>query len=691
MTWRVGIDVGGTFTDLFALDLASGAVRTAKVLTTKHDRTLGVLGAIESTGIGFENITQIFHGTTTATNALLERNFSDAAMITTTGFRDTIEIGRQLRERMYDPYQVKPKPYIRRRYRYTVDERCSVKGEILKPVDEARVAEVIEKIIAAGIKAVAVCFVNSHVNGANERRVAEMLRARDPSLFVAMSHETVPVFREHSRFSTTAIRAVTMPIMSAYFRNLETKLRDRGFTGRLMILKSNGGLAGIEHASDHPEHLIESGPAGGVAYASFLERELGYGKILHTDMGGTSFDASIVENGRGLTTRSYELEFQTPVCVPMLEIHSVGAGGGSIGWIDEAGALRAGPQSAGSDPGPACYGRGGTQPTITDANVVLGRLDPELGAKFRLDVEASRRALAPLAQKLGMSIEDVAEGMIRISTEQMADAVKMVLVERGRDQRDFVMASFGGAGPMHACMVASAMNIDKIIVPTYAGVASAFGATVMDIRHDVEAFFYASARGADLQALNAAYADLEAKVAALMAKDGVEKGGFRTIRTAQMRYVGQTNEIETDIPGGHLDAAAVDAIAGAFHGAHEREFGVSSTDFEPAFVSVAVTGFAPLPAGRAPHAEPSGTEVRLDAKRQVYFDGRWTEAAIEVGEKLALGQRVSGPAVIQYEHACCVLPPGFVAEVDERSNLIIQNNSKPAPVGISNEALVAAL
>ena len=690
MTWRVGIDVGGTFTDIFALNLATGEARTGKVLTTKPDRTGGVLNAIESAGLSVPEILQIFHGTTTATNALLERDFADAAMITTTGFRDTIEIGRQLRERMYDPYQVKPKPYIRRRYRFTTDERTDVSGAIIRPVNEPHIEQILQEILRAGIKSVAICFLNSHLNGANERRVAEIIRSRTPELLLALSHETVPVFREHARFSTTAIRAVTMPIMSAYFHKVEEALRERGFAGRLMILKSNGGLAGIQHASDHPEHVIESGPAGGVAYASFLERELGFGKILHTDMGGTSFDASIVEGGRGLTTRAYELEFQTPVCVPMLEIRSVGAGGGSIGWIDEAGALRVGPQSAGSDPGPACYGRGGTRPTITDANAVLGRLDPELGSKFRLDVPAARTALAPLASSLAMSMEDIAEGMIRISTEQMAGAVKMVLVERGRDQRDFIMASFGGAGPMHACEVAGALNITKIVVPTYAGVASAFGATVMEVRHDLEAFFYSPVRTADVTVLNREYEALTDRVAKLMANDEISPSGFRTLRTAQMRYVGQTNEIEVDIPAGALGPDKLPQIIAAFHAAHEREFGVSSSEFEPSFVSLAVAGIAPLPSARVRDNVGQPAAVTPPTSRPVYFGGRWQDAQIRVGEELQLGEQVVGPAVVQFQHACCVLPPGYQAAVDQHKNLIIEER-QAVNEGARDEALLTAV
>src|SRR5262249_10470423 len=316
--------------------------------------------------------------------------------------------------------------------------------------------------------------------------------------------------------------------------------RERGFCGVLSIIKSNGGTMSVELARQRPEELIESGPAGGVAYASYLSSRSGFTRTIHTDMGGTSFDASIVENGKGLITRSYELEWEVPLIVPMLDIHSIGAGGGSIGWIDEGESLRGGPRSAGSDPGPACYGRGGTEATITDANLILGRLEPTLGNKFPLDRDAAERAVERLARRIGLTSLQTAEGMIRITSESMAQAVKMVLVARGRDPRDFVLASFGGAGPMHACFIAEALSIPRVVVPNYAGVASAFGATAMDLRQDVEAFFYAPVQEVDLERLNALFVELEERARSLLSEDDVGAERMVLSRSAQMRYVGQT-------------------------------------------------------------------------------------------------------------------------------------------------------
>jgi N-methylhydantoinase A len=440
--WRVGVDVGGTFTDLFGWDDATGQRVTAKVLTTKHDRSEGVLQAVRAAEIPFHAISHLLHGTTTATNALIERSCPSAALVTTEGFRDTIEIGRQHRKHLYDPYQTKPKPIVKRRHRFTVPERMSAQGERIRPLDEDAAREVARRIGQAGIGSIAVAFINSYVNPAHERRMRELLLEQDPNAHVVLSAETRPVFREQGRFSTTAIRAAVMPVMGEYLDRLERGLAAQDFHGRLLILKSNGGVMGVSLAKENPQELIESGPAGGVAYAAYLSAATGFPNIIHTDMGGTSFDASIVENGKGLITRSYELEWEVPLIVPMLDIHSIGAGGGSIGWIDEGGSLRVGPRSAGSDPGPACYGRGGTEATITDANLILGRLEPTLGSKFPLDRDAAEHAIERLARRIGLTTLQTAEGMIRITSESMAQAVKMVLVTRGRDPRDFVLASF---------------------------------------------------------------------------------------------------------------------------------------------------------------------------------------------------------------------------------------------------------
>ena len=681
--WRVGVDVGGTFTDLFGWEETTGERVTAKVLTTPWDRSVGVieavkkaardsLEAVEQSGIPFDQISCLIHGTTTATNALIERSYPAPALVTTQGFRDTIEIGRQHRKELYDPYQVKPKPLIRRRYRYTVPQRINVKGEEERPLDTVAAQQIAEQIQAEGLRSIAVCFINSYVNADHERQMRDILLEHIPDAHIMLSGETRPLFREHGRFVTTAVSAALKPVMGAYFDHLLERLTQQGFQGSLLILKSSGGVMGVDLAKEHPEELLESGPAGGVAYAGYLADAIHERSIICADMGGTSFDASIVEDGKGLVTREYELEFELPIILPMLDIHSVGAGGGSIGWVDSGGSLRVGPRSAGSQPGPACYGNGGTEPTITDANLLLGRLEPTLGGKINLDRPAAEQAVSTVAEQLGLSAVETADAMIQISCEIMAQAVKKVIINRGRDPRDFVLTSFGGAGPMHACFVARAMNIPKVIVPAAAGVASAFGATVMDVRQDVEQFMYAPIGEVDLDRLNGAYAELERTARTLLARDNVSAENVLINRTAQMRYVGQTYEIETPIPDGALTKDALVTIADTFHAVHKQEHGVSSDIFDPAFVSLSLAATAPTAA--LPPYKSVATEnvVAMKSSRSVYFSGEWIACPIYNGQILQPGTELQGPAILEYLDSVAVLPPGAQATIDIQGNLIIQ-------------------
>ncbi len=669
--WRVGIDVGGTFTDLFAWEEETKQSVAAKVLTTKHDRALGVLQVIEQAQLPVEQIATLIHGSTTATNALIERSYPPAAMVTTEGFRDTIEIGRQRRQHLYDPYQTKPKPIIPRRHRLTVPERISAQGEVLVPLDEDAARKVAERIAELELGSVAVAFTNAYVNPSHEQRMGEILTQRLPQVYIALSSDTRPKFRELGRFVTTAIRAVLLPVMSAYFERLEARLRERGFRGSVFIIKSNGGMMGVELAKQRPEELIESGPAGGVAYASYLSARSGFARVIHTDMGGTSFDASIVEDGQGLITHEYELEWEVPLITPMLDIRSVGAGGGSIAWVDQGGSLRVGPQSAGAEPGPACYGRGGRAATVSDANLLLGRLEPTLGGKFTLDRQAAEEAVSQVASQVGLDTLRAAEGLIHITCENMAQAIKMVLIDRGRDPRDFVLISFGGAGPMHACFIARSLNIPQVVVPAYAGVASAFGATAMDIRHDLETFFYSPVAGVDLVRLDQLYERLEEQGRALLAREALAWGRVSVSRSAQMRYIGQSYEVETSVPHGPLSAAALPQIVQSFHHAHEREYGVASEQFAPAFVSLGVTvvGHNPEP----PTVETS-TATGLDPRkgeRRVYFAGQWLLTPVYNGQLLTQGFTLRGPAIVEYTHSCAVLPPDTTAVVDQLDNLVI--------------------
>ncbi len=677
MSWRIGIDVGGTFTDLFAVNEESGETRTAKVLGTKHRLVESVLGALVQTGIQPGEVAEIVHGSTTATNALIERTFPTAAMITTEGFRDTIEIGRQRRERLYDPYQVKERPLIPRRLRFALTERMSAQGEIVRPLDEKAAREVIAQALAQGAETIAVCFINAYVDGRHERRVRELIHEAAPKVRVAVSSETRPQFRELGRFMTTVVRAVLLPVMAGYLQDLENELAKWGFKGSLLIIKSNGGVMGVASAIERPEELIESGPAGGVAYASALSRSMREAaKVIHTDMGGTSFDVAVVEDGEGLITNSYELRWEMPIITPMLDIRSIGAGGGSIAWIDDGGSLRVGPRSAGADPGPACYGKGAKQATVTDANLLLGRLEPTLGGKMILDREAAHRAIAEIGKRVGLEPIAAAEGIVSICTENMAQAIRLALAERGRDPRDFALASSGGAGAMHACWIARSLGIPIVIVPAYAGVASAYGATRMDLRHDLERFFYSPVADTDPGQLEQRYRTLEEEGRALLSREGIALAAVRLKRTAQMRYVGQSYEVMTPIPD-HI-GATLDEVRANFHKAHLREYGVASEEFHPAFVSLGVTALGVVAGHRNGDAQavPAGARKSdtgnvIKGERDVIFGGKAIRTALYDAAALRPGHKIEGPAIIEHAHSCTALAPGSSAIVDAEGNLSI--------------------
>ena len=677
MSWRIGIDVGGTFTDLFAVNEETSETRTAKVLGTKHRLVESVLGALRQTGIKPALVAEIVHGSTTATNALIERTFPPAAMITTEGFRDTIEIGRQRRERLYDPYQVKERPLIPRRMRFTLNERMSAQGEIVRPFDEKVAREVIAEALGQGAETIAVCFINAYVDGRHERRVRELIHEAAPNVRVAISSETRPQFRELGRFMTTVVRAVLLPVMAGYLQDLEQELTRWGFKGSLLIIKSNGGVMGVASAIERPEELIESGPAGGVAYASALSRSMREAaQVIHTDMGGTSFDVAVVEDGEGLVTNSYELRWEMPIITPMLDIRSIGAGGGSIAWIDEGGSLRVGPRSAGSDPGPACYGKGAKDATVTDANLLLGRLEPTLGGKMVLDRDAAHRAVAEIGRRVGLEPIAAAEGIVSICTENMAQAIRLALAERGRDPRDFALASSGGAGAMHACWIARSLGIPTVIVPAYAGVASAYGATRMDLRYDLERFFYSPLAETSPEDLERRYRALEEEGRALLSREGIALAAVRLKRTAQMRYVGQSYEVLTPIPD--RVGATLDEVRANFHKSHLREYGVASEEFEPAFVSLGVTalgvvaghGVRDLQAVPA-SARKGDTGNVIKGERDVIFDGKAIRTALYDAAALRPGRRIEGPAIVEHEHSCTALAPASSAMVDAEGNLSI--------------------
>ena len=549
-------------------------------------------------------------------------------------------------------------------------------GEEITPFDDGAAVDLAKRLKAMKFASVAICFINAYANPSHEQRMRDILREEYPECFVAMSADTVSKFREHGRFTTTTVRAVLLPVMSNYYDQLHSVLVDNGFKGSLLILKSNGGVMGVDLARERPEETAESGPAGGVAYARFLSSSTNFPRIISTDMGGTTFDASIVEDGQGLITHDYELEWEMPIIIPMLDIRSIGAGGGSIAWVDAGGSLRVGPNSAGSEPGPVCYSRGGTEPTVTDANLILGRLEPTLSGKFKLDADAAHEVVAKVGEQVGLDPLETAEAIIKICCENMAQAIKLALVDRGRDPRDFALASFGGAGAMHAGFIVRAMSIPKIVVPANAGVASAFGAITMDLRHDLEAFYFGDVANADFDRLNTLYEELEARGRELLARDGVASKEMRLQRNAQMRYIGQFWEVQSEIPSGSLGPDSILEISNTFHREHETEHGVSSPEFDVEFVGIGLTAFGQSKKRRKIFDQGRDTGERQTGERQigerqVYFDGGWHRTPVYGGDALTDQDEIEGPTIVEYPHSVTVLPPNSSASVDGQANLII--------------------
>ncbi|SJM54951.1 hydantoinase/oxoprolinase family protein [Gulosibacter sp. 10] len=675
--FRVGVDIGGTFTDLYAWDEenpTNSGVRTAKVLSTPQDPSLGVIDALEKAEILPAEISTLVHGTTIGTNALIERKYPDPALITTSGFRDVLEVGRQRRQALYDPYQVKPKPLISRRNRYTVVEKMGADGEPVKPIDREELLEVVAEIRDRGIKNIAIAFINAYQNGEHERIAREAVLELIPDASVALSSETRPKLRELGRFTTTAIRAALLPVVGDYMARLEQQLKSQGSTAPLYIVKSNGGMMSSAAAKQRPEELIESGPAGGVAAGAYIGRLLDLPNLIVTDVGGTSYEAALLEDGRGLVTDEYELEWEMPVIVPMLDIRSIGAGGGSIAWIDDGGSLRVGPQSAGSVPGPACYGRGGENPTVTDANLVLGRISPDLGGKFELDLAAAESAVGGLAERLGMTVPECAEGIIRVVSEGMAGAIRMVSSDRGRDPRDHSLVAFGGAGGLHAFEVAKAAGVEQIVVPPYAGVACAFGAITMDVRHDLETTFYSPLEGADFAALNAEFEALEERARELLIADGADPDTAVLDRSAAMRYIGQSYEVTTPLPSGTLGPDSVDEVLRAFYAEHEREYGLYSTEFPVALVNLRVTAVGLTQKPSDDSMAGSAAEANVEPKtRTVFFDGEFQEIPVYDSQAVASGLRIEGPSIVEQKDGVVVIPADAVARIDQYGHIILQS------------------
>jgi len=688
---RIAADIGGTFTDIaFVTD--EGAVVTRKVPSTPADYALGVVEGVRALLQGLDApaaaVDEVLHGCTVASNAILERKGARTALITTKGFGDVLELRRVRIPALYRPDYVKPAPLVERALCFEVEERLDAEGKVVRPLDEADVEAAIAAIRAAGVEAVGVTFLHSYVNPVHEARVGEMLRAALPGCFVSLSIEVLPEIREYERTSTTVVNAYVGPPVRRYLDSLVARLGEAGVPGRLRVMQSGGGVVDAAVAIAKPAQIVECGPAAGVIGAAHLARTAGYRNLITFDMGGTTAKASIIEDGQLARTGEYEVGGGIslssrlvkgggyPLKLPVIDVSEVGAGGGSIVWLDKAGAIKVGPTSAAAVPGPACYGTGGTEATVTDANVVLGYLNPHAlaGGTVPIDAEKAAAAIdARVARPLGIGRMQAAYGVHAIAIANMMRAVKAVSTYRGRDPRDFALLAFGGNGGIHAVSMARELEIGRILVPPAAGVFSALGLLLADVELALSRSFLRLMGDVDLAALDAAFRTLEAEVAKALA---YEPGRIRFERAADLRYAGQAFELTIPLPAGPLDAAALHALSRAFEAEHERTYGHRFGGADPLeIVSLRATGIV-TPRGRRTldpaRAPGSGGTPPAPRTRAVYFgpDLGTCETPVLTRAHLAGGMR-PGPAIIEDYEGTTVVPPDAQCGLDAWGNIAI--------------------
>jgi len=674
-----GIDVGGTFTDLIVVEPASGEVRIAKVPTTVENQAFGVIAALDAAQVAPAALEAIVHGTTTTTNAMLERKIATVGLITTRGFRDVLELGRRTRP---TPYGLKGRfvPLIERRFRLEVDERVDAEGEVLVPLAEAQVEAAARQLLALGAESVVIHFLHSYVNAAHEARAAEIVRGLWPNRYVTAGHTVVAEYREYERGTTAAVNAAIQPVLHRYIERLQSELAARGFRRDLLVMQGNGGTVSSTIVAEHAVATVMSGPASGVIAAAATAMQAGarpgeFGNVVTYDMGGTSSDVALVLGGQPAVSSDLELEYAMPIHVPMIDVHTIGAGGGSIASVDASGMLRVGPESAGATPGPICYARGGTRPTITDANVVLGRLDPDrlLAVDHGVSLATIEAALVQqVGAPLGLDATAAALAIVRVANDRMAGAIRMVSLARGHDPRDFALFAFGGAGPLHAAALARELGIPKVLIPARPGLTNALGCLVADLRHDFVATVNQPLEALAPGRVAEVFATQIASGRALLERENVAVERVETLHRADMQFQGQSHILPVAIAS---TAITIDELRAAFAAAYWKRFGVELPEIRPVLVNLhtAVIGKRkPVSLAAIAAAKPKATlEEAKRTTRPVWFDTAFHATPIYVREHLPAGACFEGPAIVEQLDCTTVIEPGNRVEVDPIGNLIV--------------------
>ena len=686
--YRVGIDIGGTFTDFVLFDAERRQLRLHKCLTTPKDPAAGALEGLEellrAAGLTFADVGYLVHGTTLVTNAIIERSGAALGLLTTRGFRDTLEMGTEQRYDIYDLFLQFPAPLAPRAWRREIDERVSRDGAVVVPIDLAGVRREVAALVALGVEAIAVCFLHAYKNPVHERAAREAIRGDFPSLAVSLSSEVVPELREYERGTTTTANAYVQPLMDRYLARLAEALAERGFRGRFYLMQSSGGMASPATARAFPIRLLESGPAGGGLATAFFGGQAGHRDVISFDMGGTTAKACLIQQGRpdiapmmeAARVHRFKRGSGLPIKTPVIDMIEIGAGGGSIARVDPLGLLKVGPHSAGADPGPACYALGGKEPTVTDANLMLGYLDPGffLGGRMRLDGCAAEAAMSTVAAPLGLSALDAAWGVYTIVCESMAGAARVHIVEKGRDPRRYAMVGFGGAGPAHAARVARILGVRELIVPPASGAASALGFLVAPISFELVTSLPGVLDELNLGAVNALLADLEARGRALLAEAGVPAQDVTVTRRGEMRLLGQVHDITVPLPAEPLASATLDGVKAAFAREYQRLYTHVYTGTVIQAITWRVQCAGPAPSISVERQEEvAAGRAALKGRRPAYFGdlGGWMEVPIYDRYALAPGQTIAGPAIVEERESTTVIPPGDSLEVDAQRNLRI--------------------
>ncbi len=684
MAYRIGFDVGGTFTD-FVLQSPSGELLTGKRLTSYPDPSEACLAGLDEliarSGVGWDDVAQAVHGTTLGSNIVIERKAKGVGLLTTRGFRDVLIIGREKRYQVYDLQIEKPAPLIRRRFIGEVAERVLADGRVREPLDEADARRAIRELVGRGVTTLAVCLLHAYLNPVHERRLAQLCAEEAPHVVVTMSHDVSPTFREYERTSTTVVNAYVMTAVREYLRGLAAQMGARGYHGQLFVMQSSGGVATAEAMQRYPVRMIESGPAAGALMAAVYGELTGYRDLIAFDMGGTTAKLALIEQGRPDTTTAFELPRVNnapgsglPMNIQAIDLVEIGAGGGSIARA-KLGVIAVGPESASSTPGPVCYGRGGVEPTVTDANVVLGYINPDYfaGGSMKLQARAAARAIEErIARPLGLTLEEAAWGIHAIVNTNMELATRVVSIERGRDPRDLTFVAFGGSGPVHGCRLAQALGIPRAILPAAAGVTAAIGLLAAEVRFDVARTYVRRIDDVDPGQLTVMYDEMAAQALEVVRESAVA-GEIAVTRSCDARYVGQGYELTVPVPAGALDAAALARVRAAFDEIYAARYGYANPGEAVETVTWKLSAIGGSPRIALAKAGPrSGDGGRKGTRRAWFPETRgWTDTPVWDRYALAAGVRIDGPAIVEERESTTVLPPGTAATVDEYANLIV--------------------